>query len=452
MPDRPGLQPLRQRVATVVALAVSGTLLLSLAMVHWAEEAKDEEAFDERLVHAAQLVMALSKTQALKPSDQSGAAAEVQSLESSEASIYHFQVWSPDGQLLLRSPHVSATAALLPLSTLGLHVNQFNGAPARVLALRDPLDGRVIQMVDALHGRDENYSFYLLPLILPFLVSLLVTSYLIRRSFRTVDAMAAQMHQRHLLDVKPMELAQSPQEFVPMVNAMNAMFARAGKALSMEQSFTSLAAHELRTPWAGIRAQAQIASSSNSKDELKQALQTMIRGIDRASHVLDQLLDLARIETMNTDVATCFQSVKLATCLNQVIEDLSGLAGKQQISVVSELSSEVVQGLDFIIYLMLRNLVSNAILYAPSGGRVEVSAMRQFGHLVLHVDDSGEGISAEQRDKAFERFNRLGQRGSDGVGLGLSIVAQAAQLLRAEIELTQSPLGGLRAAVHFPAA
>jgi signal transduction histidine kinase len=167
---------------------------------------------------------------------------------------------------------------------------------------------------------------------------------------------------------------------------------------------------------------------------------------------LDQLLDLARIETMNTDVASCFQNVKLANCLNQVIEDLSSMAETRQISVVSKLSDEVVQGLDFIIYLMLRNLVSNAILYSPPGGRVEVSAEQQFGHLVLYVDDSGKGISADQKDKAFERFNRLGQGGSDGVGLGLSIVAQAAQLLRAEIELTQSPLGGLRAAVYFPLA
>jgi signal transduction histidine kinase len=129
------------------------------------------------------------------------------------------------------------------------------------------------------------------------------------------------------------------------------------------------------------------------------------------------------------------------------LEEVQRLAESKDVTVASRFLAEEVHGSDFILYLMLRNLVSNAILYTPRGGRVEVFTQERDQHLILTVDDSGIGIPAAAREKAFERFNRLGQHGTDGVGLGLSIVVQVVQLLRAKVQLMDSPLGGLRVQV-----
>jgi signal transduction histidine kinase len=271
-----------------------------------------------------------------------------------------------------------------------------------------------------------------------------VTSFLLKDSFRTLDAMATRLHQHNLLDVKPLQIDKPSKEMIPVIAAVNSLFLRTGNAISMEQRFTSMAAHELRTPWAGIRAQAQLAGTARSKEELNDALHALTRGIDRASHVFDQLFDLARLESMGSDVTSKFQAVNLSIPFQQVLEEVRNLAEQKSVTVASRFLTEEVHGSDFILYLMLRNLVSNAILYTPRGGRVEVFTQERDQHLILTVDDSGIGIPAAAREKAFERFNRLGQHGTDGVGLGLSIVVQVVQLLRAKIQLMDSPLGGLR--------
>lgn len=182
---------------------------------------------------------------------------------------------------------------------------------------------------------------------------------------------------------------------------------------------------------------------------MKVALQSIVRGVDRASHVFDQLFDLTRLESLHKDITSSFQRVQLAMIYQEVLEDLGSKAAAKGISITAKLPDENVQGLDFAIYLLLRNLISNAVLYTPEGGQIEVGVQRKGQEVILTVDDSGKGIPADSRDRAFERFNRLGQQGADGVGLGLSIVAQIVELHRAEIQLLDSPLGGLRVQVIF---
>jgi signal transduction histidine kinase len=146
-------------------------------------------------------------------------------------------------------------------------------------------------------------------------------------------------------------------------------------------------------------------------------------------------------------MAPKLQIIKVSAPFQQVMEELCHQAQSKDVKVVSQLNADEVLGIEFILYLMLRNLLSNAILYTPKGGRIEVRTQEQDGQVILTVDDSGHGIAPHAREKAFERFNRLDQHGADGVGLGLSIVAQVVALLRARIQLLDSPLGGLRVQV-----
>ncbi len=441
------VQSLRQRVATISALAVSVALLLSVIGLHWAEESQDEKSFDARLEQAAKTILLFAKEDVQELDKARRQHSPVVTLGPANEVIYRFQVWSTDGELLLRSQSAPTNEPLTGLLKTGLATLAIAGEESRLFALHDPEGALIVQVAEPLQERNDDFGYYLLPLILPFLVSLGVTSYLLKSSFRTLDAMAESMREHNLLDVKPMQIDKPAKEMMPVIDAVNALFLRAGNAITMEQRFTSMAAHELRTPWAGIRAQAQLARTARSDEELQSALQALIRGIDRASHVFDQLVDLARLESMGHDITAKFQLVRISTVFQQVVEDTKSLALAKDVTVASQFLIDEIQGIDFILYLMLRNLVSNAILYTPAGGRIEVFTQNKDEQLILTVDDSGKGIPAAAREKAFERFNRLDQHGADGVGLGLSIVAQVVALLRAKIQLLDSPLGGLRVQV-----
>jgi signal transduction histidine kinase len=447
MPEVLLARSLRQRIATISALSVSAALLMSVVWLHWAEESKDEKSFDARLEQAAKTILAFAKEDVQELDKAKRQHAPVVTLGPANDVIYRFQVWTSDGNLLLRSQSAPTVEPLTALAQTGLATVNIAGESSRLFGIRDPDGALVVQVAEPLLERNDDFGYYLLPLILPFLVSLGVTSWMLKGSFRTLDAMAARMRQHNLLDVNPMQIDKPSKEMLPVIDAVNSLFLRTGNAISMEQRFTSMAAHELRTPWAGIRAQAQLARTARSGEELQSALQSLIRGIDRASHVFDQLFDLARLESMGDDITSKFQSVRVSMAFQQVLDETRCLAQSKGVTVVSRFSADEVLGIDFILYLMLRNLVSNAILYTPKGGRVEVFTQDHDQHLILTVDDSGKGIPAEARDKAFERFNRLDQHGADGVGLGLSIVAQVVALLRAKIQLLDSPLGGLRVQV-----
>ena len=368
-------------------------------------------------------------------------------------SIYSYQVWLRDGSLLMNGTDAPTTKPLMNLAMSGFDSVSINGEMSRVFSLPAPSGSVVIQVAEPLRERADDVKvtlgIFLATLILPFGVSMGATWYLLRRSFRALDAMAEQMRQHHLLDTGPMMDVRPATELTSVFQAVNSLFHRTGNALAMEQKFTSMAAHELRTPWAGIRAQAQIACRARTNEELQEALREVVTGVDRASHVFDQLLDLTRIECMSKDVSSNFQRVQLSAIYLEVMAELDSKATAKQISISAELTEESLQGLDFAIFILMRNLISNAILYTPAEGKIQICVQQTGQNIVLTVDDSGKGIPAEVRDQAFERFNRLNQQGTDGVGLGLSIVAQIVELHHAKIQLLDSPLGGLRVQVIF---
>ena len=246
-----------------------------------------------------------------------------------------------------------------------------------------------------------------------------------------------------------MQVEQPPREILPILKAVDTLFARVGHALSVERRFTSVAAHEMRTPLAGLRAHAQLASRADSTEDLQDALKSLMQGVDRASHLLDQLLDLARIEGLADEGALPLEPVALHEVYLDAMRELGPRGAKKKITFAIDFSIEHLHGHAFAVSLLLRNLLVNAIHYTPPGGHVEVSANRNGDAVELCVDDSGQGIPAPERERAFERFNRLGQTKIEGVGLGLSIVLSVVELHHASIRLLDSPLGGLRAQVSF---
>jgi two-component system OmpR family sensor kinase/two-component system sensor histidine kinase QseC len=290
---------------------------------------------------------------------------------------------------------------------------------------------------------------YFAYILLPFALILGVNRWLLKRSFYPLDVMADNLLHRGPYDVTPMAIDNPPREMLPIVSALDSHFRRVGRAMSAEHRFTSVAAHEIRTPLAGIRAQAQVASAATDPMEIKESLKSVMQGVDRAARVIEQLIDLTRVESTGQEIDWGLWQVNLPDVYDEVMYELGPKASARNLSLNVAFAEVQIHGLDFAIYMLLRNLIANAILYCPEGGRIDIKTQRLGGDIVLTVDDSGAGIPPQKRESAFEKFNRLGKAGSDGVGLGLAIVAQVVELHRAKIHLLSSPLGGLRAQVVF---
>jgi two-component system sensor histidine kinase QseC len=232
--------------------------------------------------------------------------------------------------------------------------------------------------------------------------------------------------------------------------ALNDLLQRQALALERERRFTADAAHELRTPLAAMRAQAQVAARAGSWPEAKAAQQKLIAGVDRATRLVSQLLTLARLEPGES--LGSIEIVRVDDVVAEVVEDLQAAATSGQIEILVHSAPVRVGGHTDAIYVMLRNLVENAVQHTPAGASVEIRCDMLDGVAELQVADRGPGVPAEERSKIFDRFYRLPGEPVDGSGLGLSIVRRVAQVHHASIDLSSGLDGrGLTVRVRFPA-
>ena len=455
MMDRVYTWSLRWRMTLIAAFAMLASLTFGGLAIYWAASIQEDQMLDSRLEHLAATVLSFVEEE-LNEEDASGAM-KYHNLKTrpTAALLYRYQVWSRDGALLMRTYEAASDKPLMPLSRLGFDTVELKGEEYRAFSLPTKDRKFVIQVAENI---DERWSqtglmtaYYVGFLLIPFGLVFGATWVLLRRSLGSIDAMANQLRHRNPLDLTPLRLDAPPKELMPILGSIDTLFLRVGHALSAERRFTSVAAHEMRTPLAGLRAWAQLASSARNEDELQDALQSLRTGVDRASHMLDQLLDLARIEGVPTDLGFAVEAVDIPDTYQKVMQDLGPRVAAKAISLGARFSVERLAGHGFAFSVLLRNLISNAILYSPVGGRVSVQTWSQGDDIVLIVDDAGPGIPAADREHAFERFNRLGQTQtqSAGVGLGLSIVLSVVELHGAKIRLLDSPLGGLRVELLF---
>jgi signal transduction histidine kinase len=234
-----------------------------------------------------------------------------------------------------------------------------------------------------------------------------------------------------------------------LIAALNALFDRLRTSLEQERRFTADAAHELRTPLAAVKTQAQVALGATGEDERSRALGNVVAGTDRATRLVEQLLVLARLDPQK--VLPHGQTVDLHELARQGVAELAPAAAAKGVEVsLAAGDAAPVAGDAVLLAVLLRNLLDNAVRYTPAGGEVEVSVRRTTGGVSLAVVDNGPGIPEAERGRVFERFHRVLGSGEEGSGLGLSIVRRIADLHRASVSLDAGPGGrGLRVEVRF---
>lgn len=284
-------------------------------------------------------------------------------------------------------------------------------------------------------------------LLLPLLA--LAAWWAIYRGVAPLRQLGRQLAQRRPLDLRPVTVDQAPAEMQPMLDALNQLFARIAELMESERRFTADAAHELRTPIAAIRAQAQVALGESGEAERRHALLSTLEGCDRATRLVEQLLTLSRLEA---GASPSMSTQDLRALVQRELAQLAPLAlDKDQTLEFDADDACPVQGNATLLAVLVRNLVENAIRYSPPGATVALRLSRQGARARLVVEDSGPGLGEADLQRLGERFFRVLGSGQSGSGLGWSIVRRVAAVHQAQLEAGHSAeFGGLSVTVECP--
>lgn len=295
----------------------------------------------------------------------------------------------------------------------------------------------VAQEQDA-RDKDARESAWrsLLPFLVLFPVLLLVVGDLVRKLFRPIGVLAAEIDQRAEQALHPIDEQHLPTEVRPFVVAINRLLARVAQSMDSQRRFVADAAHELRSPMTALSLQADRLAATDLSALSRERFEPLYRGIERGRKLIDQLLSLAAAQSTAERATT---PLSVHDVYRQVLEDLLPLADLKQIDIGVESAEDVrvvFNAMD--LFTLVKNLVDNAIRYTPPGGRIDLSVALMPGAVQLQVKDSGPGIPAQERERVFDPFYRSLGTDEAGSGLGLSIVKAIAERTGARVQLSFS--------------
>lgn len=431
---------IRRRLISVLLVFIVAAWLVTTVMSYIKTRQEVETLFDAQL---AQLAYALSeisskKTDVFQDDEILMKAIEAHSASQPYSKKIAFQIWR-DNKLVLRSRNAPITKLA---EGVDYHDRMIEGRQWRVFAFAS--DHLLVEVGEDTDIRSRLVRSIVLDMLLPMLIALPIIASMIwigigagiSPLYRIVRAIRKRSHHQ----LSPIAMANIPVEIEPLVKELNSLLGRLDDAFTKERNFTANASHELRTPLAVIKAQAQVALRSRSEKERREHLKKVIIGIDRATHMVNQLLTLARIDP--DAVASLYKMLNLTEVTSYVIADLAPIALKKKIdiSLVSE-EGVMIRGYRDGIQLMLTNLIDNAISYTPEGKAVRIRIEKMAGEVAVIIQDSGPGIPETERDKVFDRFYRMPGAKASGCGIGLAIVKRVVDLHDARI-LLENPRRG----------
>lgn len=439
-------------LATLMTLSVLDSLWSYRDSYH-----ETEEIFDAHLAQYARIVHNLL-ADALPRADQPTLVWPVPLETQGVGHFYerklNYQVWQGD-RLLARSASAPADRPYHPLRAGYQDVHDAI-ADWRVFTLPDADHGLMIQvaergdvrgeMAEMIARRTLSKNLALIP------VTAVLVAWLVSQGLAPLKTLVADIAARRPDRLDPVPLKRLPAELQPIIVAINELMARLDQALAQERRFTSDAAHELRTPLALVRLQIEGLDPLADEASRQIAHQRLLKGIDRLSRIVSQMLQLARLEQAADQIM--LTQVDLKAVLAASVAELAPAAMAKDQDLSLEVSAEACL-LDHAqpdaLAIMMRNLLDNAIRYTPPGGRIGVTLGLEEGHARLAVEDSGPGIPEALRERVWERFFRPPGMESPGSGLGLSIVRRVLELHRGSARISPGKAGGgLRVEVRLP--
>ena len=450
---------LRKRVVVLV-LAAIGALFVPLAIGSYLFMMEEvDELFDARLTQNAKTLIAFDVVAG--PEGQEVEAVTVPS--SQPRSERHrlvvrghpyenqigFQIWTENNELLMSTADLNGLA--MDAAPAGFADVQINNRHWRVFTMLGE-DHRWVRVGERYDSRKEIGRALAVEAVIPILIAFpllaLLVGAAVSHGLQPLRRLAEQLKVRRSDDPNPIGGNYFDQELYPVVGALNGLLLRLQQTLESERAFTTNAAHELRTPLAGALIHLENARSTTNQQISDAALRDAQHGLNRLSHIVNQLLDLARWDSGQVQAMT---PTDLNACIDEELA-LLGVALSSKNIHVSWRPSPLpkVQGWAPGLQTVVRNLLDNAIRFSADGQSIDIATFVRDRDAVLAITDQGPGIPADQRESAFKRFRR-GDVEAAGSGIGLSLVARILQVHRAHVTLDDGPDGrGLRVEVRFP--
>jgi two-component system OmpR family sensor kinase len=370
------------------------------------------------------------------------------------------QVWDRGGRL----KYVSTAARALPAAARPGYSTLASGDDTWRVYRLDRAGDRV-QVAQAVSAREELAARLAVRSLLPFLAMLPVLGLLnyavVGRSLRPLGRLASALGRRSPRDLEPLGEAGQPPELKPVVVAMDDLLLRLDGALRSQRAFVADAAHELRSPLTALQLQLQLAERAGDEPQRRAAFAKLRQRLDRATHLVQQLLTAARQEggdAARPDAAPVDLLELARACVGERYDQASAKRIDLGIDLGSAESGHAaaapcVMGSEDGLRILVGNLLDNALRYTPSGGRIDVTVAQTARDVVLRVFDDGPGIAPTDRERVFDRFYRAAGQAEWGSGLGLSIVRSIADAHGATVTLEDAQSGrGLLVTVRFSKA
>lgn len=432
----------RWLIGPLAVLIMVSTVPTYLTAIGSANEAYDSALLDPALAIASHLHVADDRIEIGLP------LIALDALRIDSVDRMHFQVIGPDDRRI-------AGNAAIPLPLPGILSNasdrkyydaMVEGEPVRVAALSVPhRQGRIlVQVAETLLKRERLAKEILLSALIPELVVALGAAallwYGIGRGLRPLEKLRQDIASRSPVDLRPLPEEDNPHEIRPFVAALNQLLARLGAAIAGQKRFIANAAHQLRTPLAGLRTHAELARRDPDQPEIRALLDMIARETERTSHLVNQLLTLARAEP-GVESASDPDPVNLHDIASRAVQSWVPRALERNIDLGFELQDVWMRGDPLLLRELLANLLDNAIAYSNAGSTVTVRTYWADGAALLEVEDNGTGIPESERQRVFERFYRVVGTIGEGSGLGLAIVAEIAERHDARVSILTPPQG-----------
>ncbi len=451
------MNSIRRRLLVIL---LAGTGAIWLSAVVWIQHSTRTEVghvLDRRLQESAQMVASLIRRNGgIAGPDAASLVDEAPALPDTGAHDLArqliCQVWGFDGRLKSESAGAPATRLA---EQAGFTERSVEGEVWRVYTHVDADLGIRVMVGDARFMRDRLVQGVAMGLLVPALLVLPLLAGLIwlavRRGLAPLDRLAEALARRPATDLSALNARGAATELRPMIAALNGLFRRVEGLRARERSFTAFAAHELKTPLAGLKTQAQIARIAPDAATRARALAQIAGGVDRTDRMVRQLLDMTAVENpVEAGRATAQDGARI---LRDVAEGLAGLAEARGVTLEAAAEAEGWRTAQAgLLAPALRNLLENAILASPPGAQVEALLRRQGDRVRFTILDRGPGIAEAARPHVTERFWRgAASPAGGGSGLGLSIVAAAVATMGGEFRLSPRPGGGEQAEITLPA-
>lgn len=426
---------LRRRLFAWIAVAIVGMGIATTLLSFWLSFEDANDLQDAQLQQVTALIAAQPTVVApshFHPRD-------------SEDAETHFVVHVLGAHLVDANPQVDV---FLPESLPdGLRSIEESGFRWRVMVSRN-VTGQRFAVAQRQTIRDEVAQDSALLTLLPMLVLvpllLLIVHMILRQGFARMAKLSQDVDAVDDGRLAALDATDVPSEALPLVLAVNRLVKRLGGVLDQQRRMVADAAHELRTPVAATRVQADNLGHAALGDDARERLGELQHGLGRISELIEQLLDLARVQVGS---AVHDQTFSFDDVVRNAIEESLPMAQRRGIDLgTARLDAAALRGSPSHAFALVRNAVDNAVRYSTEGGTVDVNVEVQGGVAVLTVEDCGPGIHPDLRERVFEPFYRILGSHQPGSGLGLAIVRSAAQALGGRIQLGERADGrsGLR--------